>query len=171
MINMKKLVLLVFVLGIISEDTMALVASATFKTAHGQKIQITIDKKVVNSIPKSVVKVEGKGGVHQVKIKVFNGPEFFVTNEQLKIVAGYRNEFTVYLNSANALEVRKTSSTKIYHYQYKTPDKFYNRRNFALLKTRKPKSNSQTDRDNFNNIMLAKEGIRERMVTSGSIAC
>lgn len=171
MIDMKKLVLLVFVLGFISKDTMALVASATFKTSDGQKIQVTIDRKVVNSVPKSVVKVEGKGGVHQVKIKVFNGPEFFVTNEQLKIVAGYKNEFTIFVNEANALEVRKTRATRIYHYQYKSPDKFYNRRNYALLKSRKPKSNSQADQDDFNHIMLAKEGIRERMVASRSVVC
>lgn len=158
---MRIVVLVLLGLGVVCGEAMALMAAATFKTADGQKIQVTIDKKVVNSVPRPFVRIEGKGGVHQVKIKVFNGPELFVTSEQLSIRAGYRSEFTVFINDSKTLEVRKTRATKIYHYQYKNPDKFYNRRNYALLKDRKPLK-KHADRDNFNKLMLGKEGVLEK---------
>ncbi|ELR69798.1 hypothetical protein C900_04645 [Fulvivirga imtechensis AK7] len=158
---MRKVVLVLLGLGVVCGEAMALMAAATFKTADGQKIQVTIDKKVVNSVPKQFVKVEGKGGVHQVKIKVFNGPELFVASEQLSIRAGYRSEFTVFINDSKTLEVRQTRATKIYHYQYKNPDKFYNRRNYALLKERKPLK-KHTPHDDFDMLMPGKVGVRER---------
>lgn len=159
---MKKALLAI--LGLVSfiGQSEAMMASATFKTAEGQKIQVTIDKKVINTVPRSLVKVESKPGIHQVKIKVFNGPELFVTNEQLKIMGGYRSEFTVYINGSNTLEIKKTGSVKMYHYQYRNPDKFYNRRNYALLKDRKPVQKKHRSTNDITGPSFAKEGVRQK---------
>ncbi|MBL6446112.1 hypothetical protein JMN32_07325 [Fulvivirga sp. 29W222] len=137
---MKKKSLLIVGLLLIIGDAMAEMAAATFKAAEeGQKIQVIIDKKVINSQPKSVVKIKGAGGVHQVKIKVFKGPKQFTTKEQLRIKAGYKNEFTIFLNADRSLKVKRTRSTRMYNFQYKRPDKFYNRRFYAKIKTRHSK--------------------------------
>lgn len=137
---MKKTSLLIVGLLLIIGDAMAEMAAATFKAAaEGQKIQVIIDKKIINREPKSVVKIKGAGGVHQVKIKVFKGPKLFTTKEQLRIRAGYKNEFTVFVNPDRSLKVKRTRSTRIYNSQYKRPDKFYNRRYYAKIRSRQIK--------------------------------
>lgn len=134
---MKKKSLLMVGLLLIIGDAMAEMAAATFMAAaEGHKIQVIIDKKVINTEPKRVVKIKGAGGVHQVKIKVFKGPKLFTTKEQLRIRAGYKNEFTVFVKPDRSLEVKRTRSTRIYNSQYKRPDRFYNRRFYAGIRTR-----------------------------------
>ena len=114
-------------------EAMAGVAAATFKTkGRGQKIQVIIDKKVINAEPKSTVNIKGSGGLHHVKIRVFKGRKQFTTREQIRIKPGYKNEFLIVLKADRSLEIKKTKATRMYRSIYRRPDKFYNRKYLAL---------------------------------------
>lgn len=135
---MKKMTLLTIGLFLVFGNAVAEMATATFKTKDGQKLQVIINKKVVNSTPKTIVRIKGSGGIHQVKIKVFNGPELYVTQEQLKITSGYNNNYIISIDDKNRLEIKKTGSKMIYNYRHRRPDRFYNKRFFALHKRKQP---------------------------------
>lgn len=163
---MKKRSLLMIGLLLIIGDAMAEMAAATFRAAdEGQKIQVIIDKKIINSEPKNVVKIKGAGGVHQVKIRVFNGPKQFSTKEQLRIRVGYKNEFIVFLNPDRSLEVKRTRATKLYNSQYKRPDRFYNRRFYAHIKSQQKKTGRTRDPQlDYQNHYLAQKAIIDKQL-------
>lgn len=110
-------------------------AAATFKIEQdNQRIQVIIDKKVINSKPKPVVKLKGSGGTHEVKIKVFNGRQMFITKKEIKITPGYKTDFVVLVTKNNQIEIRKASVSRLYNPYLKRPDKFFNRRYYASSK-------------------------------------
>lgn len=148
---MRKTGLLLMGLVLVFGTAMAEMATATFKIADGsgKKIQVIIDKKVINPEPKPLVRVKGSGGLHQVKIRVYGQHGLSIAKEQLHITPGYKNEFTIFINEHNTLEVKKTREYRMYNSQFKRPDNFYNKRFFALSGKKTPKRPTK-DRPDMN---------------------
>ena len=110
-------------------------AEARFQAFEGQSIQVIVNGKLINELPISMVKVKEKPGSHQVTVKVFNryGRVQWVHQERIVVKAGYINSYTVSYHSRHGTQLRKKRTRPVHVDRYRRPDKFYNKRNFAII--------------------------------------
>ena len=134
--HMKKLMLGFLVWVVTITGAKANGAVARFKAANGQRIQVRLDGKVMNKLPKAAVKIIGKPGTREVTITVFNqrGKVQWIHKDRIAVKAGYICDYIVSFHSKHGTQLRKTGMDPLHVDRYRKPDKFYNKRNLAILR-------------------------------------
>ncbi|UII22536.1 DUF4476 domain-containing protein [Fulvivirga ligni] len=165
----KATLLLIFAVLAMSSSMAAEKAAATFRTAKGEKIQVIINNKVINHQPKKIVKVQGGGGLLDVKIKVYKPNKTITFRDHLDITPGFKSDFTVVkLGSKNAA-IEKTGITRMYNNHYRRPESIYNRRYYSIVS----ESDMNTLMNRMNRaytdqsrLLVARNGIGDKKITT-----
>lgn len=130
---MKKMFLFILGLALSAQVAQASIAFATFATEHPINLQIIIDGLVINSNPKSMVKIRGKVGLHHITIKAFDQSGCLVDTyyDSFIIRAGFATEYTVFTDDEGWLKMKEAGYKLIYNERLRRPDWFYNKPNIA----------------------------------------
>ncbi|UII28081.1 DUF4476 domain-containing protein [Fulvivirga maritima] len=165
---MKKVALLIVFTAFIAGSALAEKAAATFRTDKGEKIQVIINNKVINHQPKSIVKVQGGGGLLNVQIKVYNNHNTLTLRDRLDIKPGFKSDFVIIKTGRNA-EIQKSATKRIYNNHYRRPEELYNKKYFALiseegmntLMNRMERAHNDQDR-----LLTARNNIGDKKITT-----
>ena len=68
---MRNLLVLIGIIIVSIQLTFAFKSAATFISPQGEKIQIVIDGKLMNTTPKTKVNISGRPGEYEIGIKIF----------------------------------------------------------------------------------------------------
>ncbi|MTI19883.1 hypothetical protein E1176_02505 [Fulvivirga sp. RKSG066] len=120
--------------GLILQSTIVFgLATASFETKENYALQIVVNGKVINDIPKKRVKIKGGKGSHDLLIKVYDEAGC-LTYEHQDIVfftPGFQSDFSFYLLPENCIEFEQIRVTRIYSEKIRRPDIFYNKQLIA----------------------------------------
>jgi len=130
---MRHLLVLIGIVIVAIHSALAFKSAATFISPQGEKIQIVIDGKLMNAIPKAKVNIAGRPGEHEIGIKIFdsNGILIAFNKDCIDLHPGYKSIYQFPTNNlcGALIKVDMTPYTLI---QYKNPEYFYRNKNYAF---------------------------------------
>ncbi|TRX49325.1 hypothetical protein FNH22_27245 [Fulvivirga sp. M361] len=128
---MKKLMILLF-LGsmMIFHSVSAGSAIMRFQGMKGYNIQVIVDGKLMNKDPRSIVRIRGRSGQRNVKIKVYDryGYARWTLHDQILAKAGFISNFEILYSRRTGTRLKKTGVGIMDIERFRRPERFYNKR-------------------------------------------
>ena len=102
----------------------------TISSEFGEKIQVLVEGKVINAVPKAMVKINSLAGPKEVQINVFGKDGQLQTGhcEMLHLKSGFKSHFLLHCNEEGYLHFKRVNEKRQFSVLDYRPELLYNKR-------------------------------------------
>lgn len=132
---MKRFLLSIGLAAMIGNTLATPIGEATFVSAIGSSIVVSMDGKEINREPRHKVNTARRAGKHQVIITVFDrkGRLQMTHRDEIIIRPGFNQQFTLKRNRSRSLSLINTRTEQLYKNYYRKPERLYNQQHYTFM--------------------------------------